>query len=290
MPDLSIVIVNYNTCDKLRECLTSIERERGELDIQTIVVDNGSRDGSMTMVRDEFPSVVLITPSVNTWFSGGNNIGVAHATAEIVYILNPDTIVQPNAPQTMLTYLHQNPHVGAVTCRMVYPDDGELQQTCSMLPQYPDLLLGYTFLGVIFSRWRDERRQRMWYADWQRDSNRLVEVAPGSNIMARRELLESFGVFDGRFKLYFTDDELCYEIKRAGSRVHFLADVTLYHYERSSVQQVQRLASNIYFDDLLTYCEKYFGRWRMWLLRLLMLPTRIGMNLAQRLRGERARL
>ena len=75
MLDLSIIIVNYNTCDYLRDCLASIESQRGDLTVEVIVVDNASKDGSAAMVRSEFPRVILIEPGVNTWFTGGNNLG-----------------------------------------------------------------------------------------------------------------------------------------------------------------------------------------------------------------------
>src|SRR5688572_11134354 len=121
MPDVSIVIVNYNTREPLRRCLQSIQAERGTLDIEVIIVDNASKDDSATMVREVMPDAVLIEPGHNTWFSGGNNIGFQQANSDTIYILNADTRLQPNGLQTMLAYLHAHPNVGAATCRMEYP-------------------------------------------------------------------------------------------------------------------------------------------------------------------------
>lgn len=289
MPDLSIVIVNYNTCVQLRECLESILRERGDLHIETLVVDNGSKDGSAEMVRSFAPDVTLIDPGHNTWFTGGNNLGVQQATGEFVYILNPDTIIQPNSLQTMLAYLRQHDHLGAITCRMEFPTGG-LQRTCSRVPAYVDLILGYTFLGVLFAGWRQRRRNRMWYADWQRDSNKAVEVIPGSNIMGPRELLAEMGPFDEALKLYFPEDDLCRRLLDHGKAIHFVGDALLLHHEHASTAQVQRLASQIYFQDLVTFSRKHYGAGHTALLQVLMWPTRWGMDLAQRLRGEKTRL
>src|SRR5215204_3799298 len=123
MSDLSIVIVNYNTRDKLRDCLHSIQQHRGNFDLETIVVDNGSSDGSTVMLRTDFADTVhLIEPGRNTWFSGGNNIGVEAAASEIVLLLNPDTLLQAGLLQTMLAYLVAHESVGAVTCRQQHPD------------------------------------------------------------------------------------------------------------------------------------------------------------------------
>ena len=289
MPDVSIVIVNYNTCEPLRRCLQSIQTEAGDLSIEVIVVDNGSKDDSAAMVRQVMPQAVLIEPGHNTWFSGGNNLGFQHVHGDFIYILNADTRLQPNGLQTMLAYLKAHPNVGAVTCRMEYPEGG-LQQTCSRVPTYIDLLLGYTFLGVLLKGWRDRRRHIMWYTGWNRDSGRPIEVGPGSNLLCPRPVIDQIKGFDERLKLYFTEDDLCKKILDAGYEIHFVEGALLLHEERASTSQVWRLASHIYFEDLVTFCHKYYGAACAILLQTLIVPTRLAMNLAQRLRGERTAL
>lgn len=277
MPELSIVIVNYNTRSKLKACLQSILDERGVMDVEIIVVDNGSQDGSIAMLQAFAPAVRLIQPGHNTWFSGGNNIGVRAATSNYILLLNPDTIVPPFMLQTMLRYLIQQRDVGAVTCRQQHPDGTRLN-TCSRLPAYLDLLLDDTLLGVLFPQWRNKRRRWRWYMDWHRDSTQAVEVAPGSCIMARSDLLLSFQIFDDRLKLYFTDDDLCKSILDCGYQIHFLADVTLLHYEKSGIQGMKRTARQIYFADMLTYCRKQYGLWRTLFLQLFLAPTQWAMD------------
>ena len=289
MPELSVVVVNYNTREPLRRCLQSLHAERDHVDLEVIVVDNGSRDGSVDMVRADFPDVQLIVPGRNTWFTGGNNLGLAAAQGEYVLILNPDTVVFSGTLQTMLAYLREHPRVGAVACRQVFPD-GETIQNASRAPRYVDLLLGYTFLGTLLAPWRARRRARMWYDGWDRLSTRAVEVIPDSCLMASRALLQRLGGFDEAFKLYFTEDDLCIRIRETGHEIHFLAEAAIEHQEHASVSQVQRLASQIYFDDLIVYARKYYGRAAAWGLRVLVAPTRRAMDVMQRLRGEREAL
>jgi GT2 family glycosyltransferase len=289
MPDLSIVIVNYNTREALRRCLASIDAEHGGLSVETIVVDNASRDDSASMVREAFPQVKLVEPGRNTWFTGGNNLGVAQATGDYVLILNPDTIIQPEMLPRMVTHLRANPRVGALTCQM-RGLDGSIQRICSRVPGYLDLLLGYTFLGVLLAFWRDRRRTRMWYADWERDSTRAVEVIPDSCMMSPRDLLEHLHTFDETLRLYFTEDDICKRILAAGCEVHFLAEALVLHEEHASTRLVQRLASQVYFDDLLVFTRKWYGRPAALLLQALILPTRRAMDFAQWLRGERKAL
>jgi GT2 family glycosyltransferase len=286
MPELAIIIVNYNTREPLRRCLESIKAWRGSLDLEVIVVDNASKDGSADMVRSVMPEARLIEPGHNTWFTGGNNLGLQQAVADYVLILNPDTVFQPNTLQTMLAYLKAHPSVGALTCQMRFPD-GRIQDTGSRIPVYLDLLLGYTFLGVLLKSWRDNRRRVMWFEGWGRDTTRPVEVIPDSNLMAPLSLIRQLGYFDENLKLYFTEDDICRRILDAGYDIHFMAEATLIHEEHASTSQVQRLASQVYFQDLIQFSRKYYGGGRTLLLRLLIWPTRQLMDVAQKLRGEK---
>lgn len=289
MLDLSIILVNYNTREALRRCLDSIQRERGSLNIEVIVIDNGSRDGSAEMIREHGLGVHVIEPGRNTWFTGGNNLGIAAAQGEYILILNTDTIVQPGMLQSALTYLREHPMVAAVTCQMRHLD-GQLQSICAGVPTYVDLLLGYTFLGVILSRWRDRRRARLWYADWDRRTTRAVDVIPDSCLMASLSLLRQINGFDERLKLYFTEEDICIRIRTMNREIHFVSNAVLLHEEHASTSQVQRLASKVYFDDLVAFVRKYHGRLAAIALAALVVPTRMGMDLAQRWRGERKSL
>jgi GT2 family glycosyltransferase len=130
----------------------------------------------------------------------------------------------------------------------------------------------------------------MWYDGWDRLTNKSVEVIPDSCLMAPLALLRRLNGLDAHLKLYFTEDDLCQRIRAAGYEIHYLADAMLWHEEHASVSQVQRVATRVYFDDLITFTRKYYGAGRAWLLRTLIIPTRWAMDAAQRLRGERARL
>jgi len=280
---LSTVIVSYNTRDKLARALASLAAAGGVAPHEIIVVDNASTDGSAPMVRERFPSVRLIEAGENRWFSGGNNLGIWAAQGEYVHVLNPDTVVLPGALPAMIAALDAHPGLGAVTSRMTF-EDGALQRNCSRRVTYADLLLGYTFLGALLPGWRNRRRARMWYAGWDRESDRDVEIAPGSNILARRGVLAKIGGFDERLKLYFTEDDLCVRIAAAGHAIRYLAGATIIHDEHASTQSMQRLATQIYFDDLITYTRLHFGATRAALLGALVRPTRAAFALRQRRR------
>ncbi|MCC7450246.1 MAG: glycosyltransferase family 2 protein [Anaerolineae bacterium] len=287
-PQLSIIIVAYNTREALRRCLASIQEHGNGLAIQTIVVDNGSRDNTAVMVREQMPDAVLIEPGYNTWFTGGNNLGVQAAEGLYVLILNADTVIMNGTLQRLVAYMQANPQVGAASCQMRYPD-GRLQYTGSEIPAYRDLLLGYTLLGSILFFWRKRRRDRMWYAGWDRQTTRRVGVLPDSCLIMPATLWQQIEGFDETLKLYFTEDDICARIQAEGYECHYVADAVILHEEHASTSQVQRLATRVYFDDLVTFARKYYGSGRAALLRLMIIPLRSAMSLAQRLHLQRGR-
>lgn len=281
---LSTVIVNYNTRDKLARALESLITAGGVPSHEIIVVDNASTDDSAALVQERFPSVRLIEPGANRWFSGGNNLGIRAAQGDYVHILNPDTVTLPGALPAMIAALDADGSLGAVTSRMTY-DNGTLQRNCSRRVTYADLVLGYTFVGALLPGWRDRRRAQMWYAEWDRESDRDVEIAPGSNILARRDVLMGIGGFDERLKLYFTEDDLCVRIAAQGGAIRYIAGATIIHDEHASTQSIQRLATRIYFDDLITYTRLHFGAAQAKALAALVRPTRTAMSLKQWVRA-----
>jgi GT2 family glycosyltransferase len=277
---LSTVIVSYNTREELAAALESLLATQGDLAHEIIVVDNHGHDGVAELVRERFPSVILIAPEKNSWFTGGNNIGMRAAQGDYVFMLNPDTVMQSQVLQKMVAFLDTHPNVGLLTSRMVYPN-GEVQRTGSRRMQYFDLLLDYTPLGLLAVSWRAARRRQAWYDGWARDSTRAVEVAPGSNMMVRRTVLDQVGLYDEALKLYFPEDDFCQRIRAAGHEVVFIADTTIIHHEHASTDKSKRMATRIYYDDLLTYTRKHFGALAALLLLLGSAPLRAAMWIKQ---------
>ncbi|MBI5670725.1 MAG: glycosyltransferase family 2 protein [Chloroflexi bacterium] len=272
---LSIVIVNYNTRDDLRACLESLRTVQPPPEI--IVVDNASQDGSADMVRAEFPHVRLLALAHNTWFCSGNNVGIEAAREGYILLLNPDTVVQPGALERMVNFLDTHLDYTGVTAQMRYPD-GALQRTCSRVPTYAYLLLEHTPLGRLFRGWRARLAAWHWYAGWERDTDKDVEVLPGSCLMARRGFR-----LEGDLLLYFPEDDLAR--RTPGAKYRFLAEAVIIHKEKS-VTRTWR-ATQIYFRDLLVYTRKHHGAVRAALLWLLSRPLLWGMALKREISSQR---
>lgn len=271
---LSVVIVNYNTRDLLRDCLHAVLA--GTLEVEVIVVDNASSDGSAAMVADEFPAVKLLAQPTNTWFCGGNNLGIQAACGEYVLLLNPDTVVQPDALAKLVAFMDAHPNYAGVTAQLRYPD-GSIQRTCSRIPTYPYLLMLHSPLKWLLPAYTKRLQAHHWYADegFQRSASRDVEVLPGSCLLMRRRDLW----LDDDLLLYFPEDDLARRF--AQHRFYFLAEAQITHREKSSTQSW--LATDIYFRDMLRYTRKHHGAGQAALLWALTRPIWIGMWLKARL-------
>ena len=248
MPDLSVIIVSYNTRELLRNCLLSLRASDG-LSLEIIVVDNASSDGSAAMVRDEFPEARLLAQTKNRWYCGGNNIGLRAASAEYALLLNPDTEVAPHALALMLKFLRESPGHAGVTAQLRYPD-GQIQQTCARVPSYQNLLLTYTPLGYLLPTLKRSLQAHTTYADWDRASDRDVEAIPGACTLMRRE----DAILDDDLLLYFPEETLS---RRHAKPMRFLAAARVTHHEKSSTRNL--LATRVFFRDLLVYCRKHHG-------------------------------
>lgn len=266
--DLSVIIVNYNTREDLRVCLSALHDCQPMPEV--IVVDNASTDGSAEMVRSEFPQVMLLTPGRNTWFCGGNNLGIEAAQGEYALLLNPDTVSSQDALEAMIRFMDEHPEYAGATIQLRYPN-GTIQRTCSHIPTYRYLILTQTPVGWLLLGMKHRANAWHWYEEWNRDADHDVEVVPGSCLLMRRDEL----LLDDRLLLYFPEDDLA---RRAdGRKFRFLASSYIVHREKSVTRTA--LATRIYFRDLISFTYKHHGRAGAALLWLLTRPMVWGMAL-----------
>lgn len=271
MSTISVVIVSYNTREDLRLCLEALRQST--LPAGVIVVDNASTDGSAEMVRHHFPEVILIEPGRNTWFCGGNNIGVAAASGDYALLLNPDTIPPPDALAVLVDFLDAHPDYAGATLQLRYPD-GAIQRTCSRAPTLRYLLLTQTALRWLLPGPRRSAEAHHWYAGWERDRDFDVEAIPGSCACMRRADLW----LDDSLRLYFNEDDLARRF--TGRKFRFLATPAIIHREKSATRTAS--ASRLYFSDLLTYTRKWHGPGMAALMWALSRPLAWGIALRWR--------
>lgn len=223
---LSIVILCWNDQKVIRDCLTSIYKETRETEFEVIVSDNGSTDGSIEMIRREFPQVRLIENGKNLRFAKGNNVGIEASRGEYVLILNPDTIIHEGALDRVVAFAERHPEAGAVGCRVVFAD-GSFQRC--MRPLNTPMSEWISALGLGWLGRISERLHAGEYGGWDGKNERTVGWLAGCFILVQGELLKKLGGFDPQFFYYYEDTDLCQRIWRAGYEILYTPEATITH-------------------------------------------------------------
>ncbi|MGQ9696667.1 MAG: glycosyltransferase family 2 protein [Armatimonadota bacterium] len=260
--DLSVVIVNWNTCVHLRTCLESLGNQViGYPQVEVIVVDNASTDGSAQMVRSQFPWVRLIANSENAGYAKGNNQGLVLAEGRFILLLNPDTIVPEGALEKLVSWMDRHPDVGAVGVRLLNPD-GSVQPSCRSFPEPAYLLYESLGLAVLFPHSRRFGAYRMTWFDHNREMD--VDQPMGSALAVRREALEDVGLLDEQFPLFFNEVDWCYRARQKGWRIVFTPEVEIVHYGGSSTSQVRLSAIAESHRSLVRFYRKHYRNRMFW--------------------------
>ncbi len=233
-PDVSVCIVSWNVAGDLRACLESIRAQQTPPSYEVIVADNASRDGSVAMVRAQFPEVRLIVNDANLGFARATNQTLRAARGRHLLMLNPDTVLQPDTLARLVERAEAHPEAGIVAPRLVYPD-GSLQYSARRFPTIAAAVFRNTFLGRLFPNAAAASRYVM--ADWDHDEERAVDWASGACLMIRREAYEQVGELDEGFVWGSEDVDYCYRMHAAGRAVLFTPATTVVHAVGRSTDQ-----------------------------------------------------
>ena len=257
MLDLSVVIVNYNTRDLLRDCLRSALESRDSILFEVAVVDNASTDGSTDMVRSEFPQVRLIASAVNGGYAYANNLGLKAAQQARYYLLlNPDTILPPSALADMVAYMDSRPDAGISGPRLVLAD-GSLDLACRRgFPSPAVSLYRLSGLSRLFPKSRRFGRYNMTYLD--PDEEAEVDSVVGAFMMVRAEAMAQVGLLDETFFMYGEDLDWAFRIKQAGWKVYYNPAVTVLHYKRAASRHSKR-AQYEFQRAMLVFYKKHYA-------------------------------
>lgn len=257
--DVSVIIVNWNVKDLLRDCLQSLLRARQaspHLSLEIIVVDSASADGSPQMVAQEFPQVQLIASPQNLGYAGGNNTGAEAARGQYLFLLNPDTIIEADTLPQLVDYLDSRPAVGAVGPQLCWPD-GTLQSSRRQFPTVGSLFWESTLLGQWFPRNRYARRYHL--AHQPPTQTQKVDWVVGAALFIRRTAWQQVGPIDETFFMYFEETDWCHRCAKAGWEIHYLPQAQVTHYEGKSSEQVIAARTLRFQRSKLRYTQKYFG-------------------------------
>lgn len=262
--DVSILIVNWNTCEYLKQCLQSIQETVQDIEYEVIVVDNASQDGSAAMVRRDFPQFRLVESPQNLGFARGNNQALSLSRGEHILIMNPDVVLDPGTVKGLISFARNHPDAGAISPKLLNPDRS-LQAFYGRIPTLSTVFFVYTRIGSWIDRRlldnRIRRRERYEeYGDFQEVLSFTDGGAGFCCSLIPRRIIAKIGFMDEQFPVFFNDGDFAIRLFRAGYRAYLLPHVEAVHYGGSSVKQLDRLAYNQeYIYGLRTYYRKYRG-------------------------------
>ena len=245
MTDLSVSIVNTNSCGLLLACLASlVQKGSGQTLAEIAVLDNASEDGTAEAVRERYPEVRLIAQDFRAGFGANHNTVIRATSGRYVYVLNEDTTADDWAFDRIVAYLDANPDVAVLGPRIVYPD-GRLQDSAWRFPTPLVSTLGLLSVGkvgVTQSRGAEPRE---------------VGWVMGAALVLRREALEQVGLFDEEFFLYSEEVDLQFRLRQAGWKVHYFPAATVVHHESQFSAEIPERRINEMWRSRHRYWQKH---------------------------------
>jgi GT2 family glycosyltransferase len=266
MVDLSIIIVNYNSKYYLRRCLNSI-LDYPQITREIFVSDNKSTDGSIEIIKKEYPHVFLIENNDNIGYSSAANRAIKESSGRYILIINNDIEVLNNSLQMMIETMDSHPNIGLLGCRLLNTD-GTLQQS-----------FGYFNLGFLseaiqklfFNRYKKGNRLVGSYLGKIHKKFREVDWISGACIMTRRKALEDVGMMDENYFMYFEEIDLCNRVRKKGWNICYTPDAKMIHHGGKSSDINFDMIMVEYRRSQLYFYKKHYGTLYMNILKMYLI-------------------
>ncbi|MDO8785223.1 MAG: glycosyltransferase family 2 protein, partial [Syntrophales bacterium] len=230
--DVSIIIVNWNTKDLLRNCLDSICKTVRGITYEIIVVDNGSSDGSLEMLRENFPQGHVIKNTENRGFGAANNQGLRSMTGRYALLLNSDTLLTETAVYELLSFMEANPEAGMV-CGQLLHADGRKQNSIASFPGLLTLLTNAALLEYVWPK-RFPSKRYVWREPIEIDSG------IGACLLVRKKAVDKVGMFDERYFFFFEETDWVYRMRCSGWKIFHVPSAFIYHLQGQSIGRDSR--------------------------------------------------
>ena len=228
MKDLGICILTLKSKEKVLACLTSLFKNTHEIDLDVIVVDNHSQDGTVEAIRSQFPNVRLLVNEANLGYSKAVNQGLKALDARYYVLLNPDTIVLDQAFNHLVKFMDENPEVGICSPK-VLNRDGSVQYQARRGEARPWHVVSY-FLGLPRLFPKDPRFSGYLLTHLDNDKVTEVHGVSGSCMMIRKTVIDQVGYLDERYFAYQEDADYCFQARLAGWKIYYVPQAEVIHY------------------------------------------------------------
>ncbi|BAM00821.1 MULTISPECIES: glycosyltransferase family 2 protein [Caldilinea] len=264
-PLLSVIIVNWNTCALLAECIAAVERETTSIPHDIWVVDNGSSDGSAAMLRQDFPHVQVIESPVNLGFARANNLAMRRSAGRYLLLLNTDALVQPGSVQALLQVAEAAPRAGVVGAHLLNPD-GTFQASHT---HFPTLWQEFLILSTL-----GRRLVRPWYPSHGPEETKgpqRVEYVEGACMLVRREALAEVGGLDEGYFMYAEEVDWCKRMRAAGWEVWYAPAAKVVHIGGASSADRKTSREADLYRSRVRYFRIHHGRLEAEILKVMII-------------------
>lgn len=271
--DISIIIVNYNTKEDLRNCLESVYHAQADLNIQTIVIDNNSKDGSAEMVETSFPDVELIANKDNVGFVAANNQGLRRADGRYILLLNPDTILYNDTLKKSVEYMDKRPDVGCLGIKTLTTDGDVFPNGATFPSEIKTLARLFMLKEILPNTWIKRYLSQVLgghvsiYAD--RNEGRDVDMVGGFYMFLRSDVVRHVGELDEAYWADIEDSDYCFRLKQAGWKVVYWPGADLIHIGGRSIER-KAFSLDTYLrvnTNIMLFFKKHYSLWRFFVLR-----------------------
>jgi GT2 family glycosyltransferase len=247
--DISIIIVNWNTRDLLRNCLESIYQTIRDLEYEIIVVDNASQDGSLAMLQESYPQVHVMQNTDNRGFGAANNQAMRVMSGKYALLLNSDTVLKDNAVRELFVFMEAHPDT-AMACGQLLNADGSKQNSIANFPNLFRLMANTSLLEYLFPGRYPSKR-------YHYDKPIEIDSGIGACMMVRKKAIDEVGMFDERYFFFFEETDWAYQMKQAGWKICHVPTAFIYHLQGQSIGRDARSRIEFYRSRY-----QFFRKWK----------------------------
>jgi len=258
LPQLSVIIVNYNVKYFLEQCLRSVVNASKNCDVEIFVVDNNSIDDSVELVKTKFPEVKLIANKNNLGFSKANNQAIKLANGKYVLLLNPDTVVAEDTFEKVIAFMDEHPIAGGLGVKMLDGKGNFLPESKRGLPT--PLVAFYKIFGLskLFPKSKTFGKYHLGFLD--KDKTHEVDVLSGAFMLLRKETFDKIGLLDEDFFMYGEDIDLSYRVIKGGYKNYYFSETNIIHYKGESTKKSSVNYVFVFYKAMIIFAKKHFSQ------------------------------
>lgn len=247
--ELSVIIVNYNTKDLLKKCLQSVFDSDTSFEYEVWVSDNGSTDGSVEIIKQDFPQAKLIENHANLGFAKGNNAAIKRAVGKYILLLNSDTEISSNTLEISVKYLNRHPEAGVMGGKVLLPN-GELDQACRR--KFPNPKNAFLRLFGL-------KKFSDYNFNSPIDQEIEVDCVMGAYLLIRKSVVDEIGLLDEEFFMYGEDLDWCWRVKERGYKVIYYPGAVIKHFKYGSAQSIPFRTIRLAHEAMKIFYRKHYA-------------------------------